>query len=219
MSAVPSTTSAASDNANERDRRDAEDCHSAEHHRPGAPLQRMVREPRRGRERADGRRRAQQSQPPRPGMQDVACVYWKECCRAAEQHREKIQRDRAEERALAANEGNAGEQRRQRGRIAMRGLALDAQACAESARHQKQHRAQGIDRRGSGDVEQTSQRGPEDDRRLPCGRVRRHRTRQQPRWNKRWQERLLRRHLESTRGADHRDQCEDRMLVDTAARA
>ncbi len=59
-------------------------------------------------ERADRGRRAQDAEAERPGFQNVARIDRQQRDDAAEQHREQIERDGAEDRRVVANEADAG---------------------------------------------------------------------------------------------------------------
>ena len=67
---------------------------------------------------ADAGRRAQQPQPPRPGLQDVAREYREQRRRRGEEHRAHVERDGAEDHAVAPDEVEAAQQRLQAHRLA-----------------------------------------------------------------------------------------------------
>ena len=103
----------------EDDGRDAEHGDGGEHLAPDIAAQRAAREHDRHGERADRRGRAQQAEAPGTGMQDVAGEDRQQRRGAAEQHREQIERDRAEHHRPAADEGDAGKDRGERHRLAL----------------------------------------------------------------------------------------------------
>ena len=57
----------------------------------------------------DRRRGTQEPEPRRPDLEDVLREDRKQRDRTAEEHREEIERDRAEQNVRAADEANAGE--------------------------------------------------------------------------------------------------------------
>ena len=64
---------------------------------PAAPGQRAAHEHHAGHHRARGRRAAQHAEPDRPGVQDRLREHRQQRDRPAEQHREEVEQDRAEQ--------------------------------------------------------------------------------------------------------------------------
>ena len=125
MSASATTESQIDRRRAEHDREESEARDEGEHDEAGMIADRIARKPGRDQDGADAGRRAQQAEPPRPGMQDVARIDRQQRRRAAEQHREEIERDGAEHDLLAPHIAEAGEQR-------VEALAL-ARRCAAAA--------------------------------------------------------------------------------------
>src|SRR5215813_12284836 len=76
---------------------------------PDAPSQGVAGEKDRRRQRSGGGRRAQEPEAAGPCVEDVAGVDGQEGRGAAEQHREQVERHRAEQHALSQDEGNPRE--------------------------------------------------------------------------------------------------------------
>ena len=91
-------------------------------------------------ERADGGRGAQQAERPRAGRKHVAREHRQQRGHAAEQHGEQIERDDAEDRRTAADEGKAREEgcsvsgSRDGAMRSMRMITVSSAAAANSAR-------------------------------------------------------------------------------------
>ena len=116
VSAAPRMTSAHTDShielrQREHHRRNAEDDHRLEHahadaarERDGARAPRVISSaPTAGAARST-------PSPAGPGVQDVAGIDRQQRRGAAEQHGEQVERDRAEDRRIVADEADAGEQ-------------------------------------------------------------------------------------------------------------
>ena len=90
---------------------------------PTLPREREARQHHRHAQRAQRRRRAQEAEPPRPGQEDIAGVDRQQRHRAAEQHREQVERQHAQEQAPRIDKREAGEQRGERGAARRAGRA------------------------------------------------------------------------------------------------
>ena len=146
MSAAPVTHSAASDSANEVDRPKTSVARpntaiAAEQLGAGVARDRPARQHDRHRQRAQRRRAAQQAQAPGADVQDVLGEDRQQRHRAAEQHREQVERDRAQHHLVLPHVAHAGEQRVQAHRLARRrGGVADAQAQRGRQREQRARR-------------------------------------------------------------------------------
>ena len=166
------------------------------------------REPRerdRHHEGAGRRRAAQQAEASRPDMQDVLGEHRQQGGRAAQQHREQIQGDRAEHQPVAAHIGEAVEHLHPG--IARR-ARLGAGDRADQAQHQQPEQEQ-AERYGIGQpvvrgVEVAAHRRPEHRSRLPRDRTHRDRGRQHGGGHQIGRERLQRRPCERARDAEQR---------------
>ncbi len=171
--------------------------------------QRVAGEQQRHRESAERRRGAQQAEAERAGHQYVAGIDRQQRGRAAEQNRKEIERDDAEQVLAAANIGDAGEQRGERQRAALRRRRIDADQGDQQAGKDEEHAAGGIDHGRTGEIEQSADCRADDD----GGLVRRDRAgdgalEQRPRHQRRHQ-RMHRGKLEGARRADHQDDGKD----------
>ena len=100
-----------------RQRCQAKDADADEHDDAGMVADRMGGEVDGDGDRADGRTGAEQAKPPRSDFQDVARIDREQRGRAAEQHREEIERDRAEHDLLVPDVAEAGDDRLPGGRL------------------------------------------------------------------------------------------------------
>ncbi|MNM97350.1 hypothetical protein D3C81_1098530 [compost metagenome] len=153
-------------------------------------------------------------------MQDVARVDRQQCHRAAQQHREQVQRDRTQQHRPAADIGKAGEHRTHADRRGqpLRGLA-QRDAADQHRGDDEQRRAQRIHHAGTRHVGKAADGRADDDRGLAGGAGQRHRARQLARRHHAGQQCLQRGVLERARGADQRDEHKDVMAVDPAGEA
>ena len=137
--------------------------------------------------------------PLRADVEDLVGEDRQQRRRAAEQHREQVERDDAEHDRVASDIGDAGEERRQADRRARRRAAFDAHEGEQDHRCEEER---GADRVGDGraeDVEKSAERRPGDGGKLGrrCGR--RDRARKQRQRHHRRQQGLLGRRLEGPR--------------------
>ena len=115
MSTKPLTARAAKESGNQRESPNtimlAPKIPTGEQQRSARPAaERLAREHDSGGERADGGRAPQHAQPERAGVQDRAGVEGEQGDRAAEQHGEQVEADRAEDDRRRADEADAEQQ-------------------------------------------------------------------------------------------------------------
>lgn len=109
-----------------------------EHPQACASRDRMPCDDRGHAERTDRRRCAHHTERPGPGLQNVLGIDRQQRGGAAEQDREQVERDRAEDRGIAADEVQAGKQPVD-AFVLGRGGTFDPDQAAEAARDQRQH--------------------------------------------------------------------------------
>ncbi len=115
MSAAPMTASASTESqtwCREREHhgRDAEHDDRLKHPHSHSAGNGVAGKQRRHRQRADGWRGTQYAQSPRSGLQNVTGVDRQKRGGAAQQHGEQVERDRAQDRRIAPDKADAGEQ-------------------------------------------------------------------------------------------------------------
>ena len=196
---------------------EAEHEDAPEQHRPGVALDRTARQRHGHCERAAGRCRPQQSEPPGARVEDVASVDRQQRGGAAEQHREEVQRQQAQEQPLAKDEGHP---REERGRSHLLGLVRGLHRVDEPDERRGQEVQRG-DRRVDGGrpeaIEHAAERGADDAGRLACGRYARDGARDQRERDEARHQRGAGGILERTRGAEDRDHPEDAVAAQPAA--
>ena len=151
------------------------DRHRAEHDPPDPSARRPVGQDHGGDQRADAGRRAQQAEAPRAGMEHVAREHRQQRVDAAENDREQIERDDAEDDRVVPDVAEAGEQHGEADRLARGRVALDLHDADQHARREIERAAQRIDQDRAHRVEQSADRRPADHRDL-------RRPMRRPRW-------------------------------------
>ena len=167
-------------------------------------------------ERADAGRGAQQAERPRAGREHVAREHRQQRGHAAEQHGEQIERDDAEDRRTAADEGEAREEGRSV--IGSRdGAARSMRIISgEQRRRGEQREAGAVHDRGTGRVEKAAERRAGDGRDLiGAGRARDRARHQRQRHQARHHD-LHHGHLEGARDAEDEGDAEDQLARDRA---
>jgi hypothetical protein len=147
---------------------------------------------------------ARSAEPPRPDLQDVARIDRQQRGRAAEQHGEQVERQRAEDRRLAPDERDAREHRTQRDRLARGRRAAQRDGAAEHRGNRERDGARAERGRCADAVQQPAERRPENLRGLVGRGGQRGRARQVAARHDGRQQRRHRRRFERARGADER---------------
>ena len=150
-------------------------------------------------------------------MEDVAGEHRQQRIDAAEDDREQIERDDAEDDRVVPDVAEAGEQHREADRLARRRVALDLDVADQDARREVERAAQRIDQDRAHRVEQAAHRRPADHRDLRRRRARRRRARQQRQRHDPRQQRGQRGLLEGARRAGHEHDGEQRFARHPAA--
>jgi hypothetical protein len=193
----------------EHDDRQAEHDDRLKHPQPGLAVDRAASEHGRHQQRADRGRAAQHAQPPRSGLEDVAREDRQQRGRAAEQHGEEIERNRAQDRRMRADERDAREQRAQRRRLQRDGRTVQPDRAVEERRQQPARGHRRVGHAGRDRVAEAAQRRPADRRDLEGAGGERRRALQRAIRRDTGQERGRGRTLERDHGAEHRDRRED----------
>ena len=146
--------------------------------------------------------------PPRADMQNVFGEHRQQRLRAAQQHREQIQRHRAQQGLAPPHIFGPGQQRTQSHRLAWWRYMVVAHSKNQHAANREKSRAGRIHRRGAGEKNQAAQRRPANHGGLHAGRRKSHGARQQAGRHQHRRQRLLRRHLERARNAEQHRQAQ-----------
>ena len=145
VSAAPNVASASTDShiqceTREHDRRHTEDDDGLKHPHADAAPDGVARQTRRHQQGADRGRGAQNAEAERAGLEDIARIDRQQRRDAAEQHREQIERDRAEDRGIVADEPDPGEQIAWRCRIPDSGRLRQADRAGQDRAQQPEQR-------------------------------------------------------------------------------
>ena len=132
----------------EDDHAGAEARYDEEQRRPGAPSDRVAGDDERRDERADRRRRAEEPEPGRADLEDVLREDRQQRDRAAEEHGEEVERDRAEQDVRSPDETNAGEHLVDPDGTFRRRLAATAKREHAPERDQRERDRDGVDELG-----------------------------------------------------------------------
>ncbi len=152
-------------------------------------------------------------------MEDVAREDRQQRCGAAQQHREQVERQHAEQHRAGADKVNAGKQCGQAGRLTSRRWMVVAQARHQHHGREIEQGGDTIDHTRSGDVEESAERGSGDHRDLSGGGIGGHGLGQGGQGHQARDHRLHRGELERLAHADHQHQREDRGLTQPSAQA
>ena len=194
----------------EDERPEAEDHHRLQHPHPHPAGDAAAGEHRRHRERPDGRRRAQDAEAPRPGMEDVGGIDRHQRRRSPEQHREHVERDRPEDRPVAPDEADAGEEVADPRLRPVAGRRLQPYRAVEDAADQPEAGHDRIGQRRPDGIGEAAERRPRDHRHLEHAGRERRRPLELPLRRHPGQQRRRRRRLEGGGDAEERDRGIDR---------
>jgi hypothetical protein len=114
-------------------------------------------------QRTDRRRGAQDAEAERAGLQDVGRIDRQQRHDAAEQHREQIERDGAEDRRIVADEFDAGIDVVRRCVLFRRHLRDDKDAAGQDGAQQPEHHGERIWQARRCDVSKSAERRAGDD--------------------------------------------------------
>jgi hypothetical protein len=160
MSAAPRIAKATIDSQSDRENANTTYPHA------DAAIDRVAGQRQTHQQRADRRRAAQNAEAPWAGMQNVARIDRQQCSRAAKQDGEQIERYRSQDRWIAANEADTGEQRGERRWLLGVDGPVELDRPAQNPGQKPERRHQRIRHAGRNGINQTAQCRPTDRRYL-----------------------------------------------------